>query len=635
MEADTYLLVSEALAGRSRTIDLPVRQTAGIDKLVWSSWDFMIGPELRFVWELVPGVSTPLNFSAPVSRDESNTSSGPKFEDIDDDFGGQLLTAAAEVHVCARCLRSGCDGGRACDDFAAIASSPLANLYISPGNNMTESQSTIGASGTTSSASDDVTATDSHEEDGLKALRLSFNTFNNANDVDEQHEEDQNELYDQSNDFYEQSQDRENGNPPAENGAGLRQPLGQLSKESSDGSCVTVLTGSSSAFTAVSGGSSARSSDVDDNASSTIDMAGSSAVESGTTPTMLAESVGSESSRRSVSTDETPVANTDEQYAAMHVLSGEICRSHLPDGAVEHKLIILNERQLLIGSYAFAAKPANGHRSVHSVSLLMHDNKLKWYMERLSLLQQIFADIAARLKAAILIENEEELACRMTTEWSQLIELIGSLERAPLCSRSLPPKIQDTYLSLPNSQQNQFLAKSISAALQSKGQVVVVGGDDKLVRKMMLTLSFFLPDEERWCCLRPFCGSFSPYLKLQAVRKDHLSSVMALGTHSAWPIALVDVDKQSVQISAPYWDHRRIKLEAQRQDVKRVIGIGMKKPVQLDFRSVSVESTVKDFLLRVDVLPYDNAIRAGFVQQFMRLQAQRALALIVVVQEQT
>lgn len=66
-----------------------------------------------------------------------------------------------------------------------------------------------------------------------------------------------------------------------------------------------------------------------------------------------------------------------------------------------------------------------------------------------------------------------------------------------------------------------------------------------------------------------------------ALFQDHLPSVMALGTHSTWPIALVDIEKQTVQISAPYWDHRRVKLEAQKQDVKRVIGTNMKKPVQL------------------------------------------------------
>lgn len=47
------------------------------------------------------------------------------------------------------------------------------------------------------------------------------------------------------------------------------------------------------------------------------------------------------------------------------------------------------------------------------------------------------------------------------------------------------------------------------------------------------------------------------------------------------------------------------------------------------------ETLVKRFLQQIDLLPYDNTVRDGFVRQFMRHLAHKALAVEVYVRDAT
>ncbi|KIH65817.1 hypothetical protein ANCDUO_03859 [Ancylostoma duodenale] len=95
MEAEDYFSTYDALhAGNSpvRRLELRLRNVSSISKVVWSSFDFMCGPELKFVWEISPSSSvSPVNLSGEEgsvndaeSLDSSMTTSTVQFEDIDD-----------------------------------------------------------------------------------------------------------------------------------------------------------------------------------------------------------------------------------------------------------------------------------------------------------------------------------------------------------------------------------------------------------------------------------------------------------------------------------------------------------------------------------------------------------------------
>lgn len=100
---DKYSLIAESLTAAtaifqnsSRKIQVPVRHLCAVRKVVWSSFDYMTGPELGFTWEAVTAASEATSSGksslSDSSRDDSSlTSSVTKgggsaadYEEIDD-----------------------------------------------------------------------------------------------------------------------------------------------------------------------------------------------------------------------------------------------------------------------------------------------------------------------------------------------------------------------------------------------------------------------------------------------------------------------------------------------------------------------------------------------------------------------
>ncbi len=114
MEADAYERVTAALSDRTKTVKLPVPYPPGIDKIVWSVWDYILGPDLKFTWDVVPE-DLPSNprtasdltnsFSGYASSNDSATA---KLEYDDDEM--QLFRTSVEVYACGRCGSGVCLG---------------------------------------------------------------------------------------------------------------------------------------------------------------------------------------------------------------------------------------------------------------------------------------------------------------------------------------------------------------------------------------------------------------------------------------------------------------------------------------------------------------------------------------------
>jgi hypothetical protein len=202
MEADAYERISSALTNRNRRTNLPINSPCGIEKIVWSVWDYIVGPELRFVWDIVPSELDQL--TAPLADSESDAASTASARSATSDLrsqtsGGEFIThyhdssldpmsgdesgsnrVIVEIHACGRCLKSDCDGGENCmvssmSEFVDRAlklvdehdrvkivdgesktdvSPQMSNSNSSPGDPLQSSQSTIVDSETSDSLAD-------------------------------------------------------------------------------------------------------------------------------------------------------------------------------------------------------------------------------------------------------------------------------------------------------------------------------------------------------------------------------------------------------------------------------------------------------------------------------------------------
>ncbi|PIO62074.1 hypothetical protein TELCIR_16383 [Teladorsagia circumcincta] len=163
----------------------------------------------------------------------------------------------------------------------------------------------------------------------------------------------------------------------------------------------------------------------------------------------------------------------------------------------------------------------------------------EWYLERQPFLESAVLDTVPKIKAAMIAEEWEDVVVRANAELTRLMHLISVLDRYPLVSDSRPLLLLNTLVA-------------------------------------------FVPEELRWCCLRMYRHKYSPYVRLQAVRRCELPYVMQCGALSSWPICVVDVDRATVCMSPPYSRHRVLKQRADAQRISIILDSSFRcKPVTL------------------------------------------------------
>ncbi|VDK47879.1 unnamed protein product [Cylicostephanus goldi] len=213
------------------------------------------------------------------------------------------------------------------------------------------------------------------------------------------------------------------------------------------------------------------------------------------------------------------------------------------------------------------------------------------------------------------------------------MHLVTTLDRYPLVSDSRPLLIKNTLLTGKRCHNDRVLCKAISGVLQSQGQCVIIGSDNLYVTRLLHTLAAFVPEQLRWSCPRMYRHKFNPYLRLQVVRRYELPYLLQCGALATWPICVVDVDRSTVCMSAPYSRHRILK---RRADAQRVSAI-LEGPVTLYvfLRTPPVVFWIVfvcTFFVPLISLTIQESARMGFINQLLLYIENMARALIIYVQ---
>ncbi|VDN30510.1 unnamed protein product [Gongylonema pulchrum] len=322
--------------------------------------------------------------------------------------------------------------------------------------------------------------------------------------------------------------------------------------------------------------------------------------------------------------DSATVNLSDEEYVAKFVLAEQICSTPMPSNPVMHKLTLLPKRRLFVGSYLFQAKRNSCRdRAMCAISLLGNFADWEWYTDRQRIIEEMFVDIIPRVIISYLMECIEDFVCRATGEISRMLSVLGVCEVYPLLLKSTGHdiRIRQTFFGDGQLQENAFLAKAITAVLVSQAHCIIVGDEKAAVAKLLLTLWMFVAPEWRWLCIRPYQHPYSPYLRLQAIQRIELANVMYAGAESHWPLALIDIDRRLVCTTSSYSKHRFLKLHKQKHDIALILqGIRVSPrdsgTPKIELRNCHADPRVKDFLAKMDLLPFETTTRMGFIKQF-------------------
>uniref|UniRef100_A0A183C9V4 Folliculin n=1 Tax=Globodera pallida TaxID=36090 RepID=A0A183C9V4_GLOPA len=341
-------------------------------------------------------------------------------------------------------------------------------------------------------------------------------------------------------------------------------------------------------------------------------------------------------------------------------MADKLCVIQFSSNPVLHKFCLVPCRHLSVGSYIFSTRHSGQSRTTTNTlcafSVILPLNQSNWYLERQSTFAEMFSDAITRFKAASLVESVEDLVCRCTREFLAVFLLFGALERWPLVmGRDLTQlRIQHSHLwelnKMPNS---DFLARCITACLVCRGRCTILGGTPTEMAQLMHTLVAFLQPTDRIFCLRPYKMRFSPYLRLQAIKRSELHQFLDKASTAHWSAALLDIDRRSVSFTGLYHGkHRAQKMRSQQHQIGQIfrdaVQAGIEVPAQilremdqldadgggrsvadiLETQTVQAEPSVKDFLDLVHLMPLNRPARISFVDHFHLRLDNRAKALI-------
>ncbi|CAI2343734.1 unnamed protein product [Caenorhabditis sp. 36 PRJEB53466] len=661
MEADEYFTTYDALKDQQkkehavrRQLPLKTSENCGIMKIVWSQFDFMTGPELKFVWDVTPSTSiSPVNLSgedgsiadAESLMDSSGSNQSVSFEEIDDPLKTELT------------ILEGLDENLV-DSFAELDLMHAGDYKYKTMKYLDEYMTESSTTSTKTLTMDDSRLMESPESSGksLKDEGLDHccsgkflaeeDRFGSSFGLASPSPNDTGDLGRLLASRYPNDEDREIAEY-------LREKIAS-NQETAAADCVAHLTEHyelDRLSPIIHGDDELRQSCVDSGVgvSTHSDLSALCLSPPNETTSrrfedafgMMTSSPNPNTRRfRRDSTSTPPPRDifdffddqidfgetyvTDEAFVAKCVLAELICNTPHSRCPLQHKMI-----------------NRNGSTITYAISFLMSNQKQEWYMDRHSWFERIVGDSVPKMKASLFSEDSDDVLVRVTSELSRLLSLLSALERFALVSPERPLMIKNTLFTEKGAalSENRLLAKAISGCLQSQGHTVIIGSDHVLVAKMLHTLAFFVPEAHQWCCLRPYRHKYNPYLRLQAIRRAELDSVIKGGTSTPWPVCIIDLDRAAVRVSAPYQRHRVLRARNESRGVRLILehaGVMTSKNTTIPELQLSHSRTlacVNTFLRQMDVLPMEESVRAGFCSQLMLYLDNLAAAFITFVRD--
>ncbi|CAK5075089.1 unnamed protein product [Meloidogyne enterolobii] len=360
------------------------------------------------------------------------------------------------------------------------------------------------------------------------------------------------------------------------------------------------------------------------------------------------------------------MAIPDEAFVAKHVLAEQIASVQLSSNPVLHKFCIVAARHISFGSYIFATRTENqrfcASPNLAAFTVILPIEKVDWYLQRQPFFQEIFEDIIARFMPAHTVELLDDLVCRCTREFSTFLTTISALERWPLSLHSniSQLRIQQSHLwelNFERINEKSFIARCITATLICRGRCAIVGSNSKEVFKLLMTLCAFTKSQDRLYSLRPYKLPYSPYIRLQAIKRPEIYQFFEQAANAHWPCSLLDIDRGSVIYTGLYQKHRIQKRAEQHFQIFYVIreamdcGLDIPNNVlndlnqkflngggefiknTLETQIVKAERSVVEFLEQICLMPLNRAARISFIDHFHLRLENRAKSLITYIRD--
>uniref|UniRef100_A0A915M9G1 Folliculin n=1 Tax=Meloidogyne javanica TaxID=6303 RepID=A0A915M9G1_MELJA len=671
MEAELFQEITDAIREKSNHIFLPVENICPIQKIVWSSFDYMAGPELKFCWEadysIKNGNNSTINNSEGIELDNEietgdgcNTisSNSAQFEDIDA-YNSESFQLAS--------LKFGRNGD-SINDFDS-------KFEISRTQSSTMVESTDSFSHI-QSTSEQLTP---QKEKPASPTKISKSST--IGSINKNRKRNENISNDQQQPSSSPSQAMvtscvDSGIAPTISTESnlsaflLQEPKENVIYKANNQSCdIQLQKGELLLDAKINGAQEVIEFDADNYSETSVVEDIPPVRTEIQNNSFITSQIEAEFFNAEMTPNESNgywMAIPDEAFVAKHVLAEQIASVQLSSNPVLHKFCIVAARHISFGSYIFATRTENqrfcASPNLAAFTVILPIEKVDWYLQRQPFFQEIFEDIIARFRPAHTVELLDDLVCRCTREFSTFLTTISALERWPLSLQLniSQLRIQQSHLwelNFERINEKSFIARCITATLICRGRCAVVGSNSKEVFKLLMTLCAFTKSQDRLYSLRPYKLPYSPYIRLQAIKRPEIYQFFEQAANAHWPCSLLDIDRGSVIYTGLYQKHRIQKRAEQHFQIFYVIreamdcGLDIPKIIlndlnqkflngggefiknTLETQIVKAERSVIEFLEQICLMPLNRAARISFIDHFHLRLENRAKSLITYIRD--
>uniref|UniRef100_A0A0N5C0F8 Protein C9orf72 n=1 Tax=Strongyloides papillosus TaxID=174720 RepID=A0A0N5C0F8_STREA len=250
----------------------------------------------------------------------------------------------------------------------------------------------------------------------------------------------------------------------------------------------------------------------------------------------------------------------DDEFIVKVVLAEQICAFQTSNVPIYSKMISIPSRHIFCSSAMFPMRRYEGQMIMFAITFVVSLDQKNWLLEKNAVIEKFLITSIPKLKASFLVENMIDFLCRLTNDFQLLTHNFCALEKYKFFKRSTfgKLKISESYLSKVDlhTKEVQFLSQCITGCLITQGRCVILSDHVETANEIMIALAPFIDPKKYHLCIKPLSYPFCPYFHLQAVKRNQRNNVLEESLAIPEPICIIDTEELTVFLTGAYTSKR-------------------------------------------------------------------------------
>uniref|UniRef100_A0AC35U681 UDENN FLCN/SMCR8-type domain-containing protein n=1 Tax=Rhabditophanes sp. KR3021 TaxID=114890 RepID=A0AC35U681_9BILA len=328
----------------------------------------------------------------------------------------------------------------------------------------------------------------------------------------------------------------------------------------------------------------------------------------------------------------------DDKFIVKIVLAEQICSLQMSNVPIYNKMISVPSRNIFCSSATFQMEQKDSYSMMFAITFVIPLNYKGWLMEKQNMIERFLMSYIPKFKASFMVESITDFLCRLSSDFQNLIYQFCALDKYKFFKRNTfsSIKLSDSYLSLTDLTQSefQFLARCITGCLISQAKCAIICDKATQANELMLSLAPFVEQRNYHLCIKPHSFPFSAYFYMQSVKRNQLNHVLEESINISGPLCIIDIEKMNVYLTGTYATRKLWQKNYQKASILEIfneVNLERKPKPNFNFNHLTAVkpcNQVLQLLQHLFILPNTRAPRLHVINQFKLSLQLKASAFI-------